>query len=178
MGIDNQEQAETNKILMVIAPQLFRDQEYTEPRKIFEENGIEVSVASIQGGKAIGAEGTEVNIDLTVSEVSVEDFEAVVFIGGPGMAQIIDDESLQVLAKKFYNAGKLTAAICVAPSILAKAGIFDNKRATVWADNKDDLIAGGADYTGESVTIDGKIITADGPSSAKEFGEKIAEALK
>ena len=38
------------KILMVIAPKDFRDAEYNEPRRVFEENGIEVKVASIQGG--------------------------------------------------------------------------------------------------------------------------------
>ena len=54
----------TAKILMVVAPRDFRDVEYNEPRKIFEEAGAQVKVASIQTGTATGAEGTKVNIDL------------------------------------------------------------------------------------------------------------------
>ena len=166
------------KVLMVIPPKDFRDAEYTEPRNAIENSGAEVKVASIQGGTSVGAEGTMVQIDLTVSEVSVEDFDAVVFVGGPGMAQIVDDESLQILAKKFYDADKLTTAICVAPVILAKTGILSGKQVTAWAGVKNDLENSGAVYTGEPVTVDGKIITGSGPVAAKEFGEKIVEKLK
>lgn len=166
------------KVLMVIAPKDFRDAEYTEPREVIEASGVGVKIASIQGGIAIGAEGTKVQIDLTVSQANVEDYDAVVFIGGPGMVEIISDDSLQVLAKKFYDAGKLTAAICVAPAILAKQGILSDKKATAWSGVKGDLEAGGADYTGGAVAVDGKIITASGPAAAREFGEKIVEALK
>ncbi len=166
------------KVLMVIAPKDFRDSEYIEPRSVIENSGAEVKVASIQSGVAIGAEGTKAQIDLTVSEVNIEDFDAVVFVGGPGMAQIIGDESLQVLAKKFYGAGKLTTAICVAPAILAKAGILSGKQATAWSGVKEDLENSGAVYTGEAVTVDGKIITGNGPVAAREFGEKIVEKLK
>ena len=45
------------------------------------------------------------------------------------------------LAKKFYRAGKITAAICVSPKILALAGILDGKRATAWSGVKDELIS-------------------------------------
>ena len=168
----------SKKILMVVSPIDFRDAEYFEPRKILEAAGAEIKTASIQSGIAKGADGGETKIDLTVSDVNVADFDAVAFIGGPGMAEIVGDESLQILARKFYDAGKLTTAICVAPSILAKAGVLQGKKATSWPDVKEDLIKGGADYTGGAVMIDGKIITADGPASAKKFGERIAEALK
>lgn len=166
------------KILMVIAPKDFRDAEYNEPRKVFESSGLEVKVASIQSGTSVGAEGTEVKIDLTVSEVVIDDYEAIAFIGGPGMAEIVGDESMQILARKFFNAGKLTTAICVAPVILAKAGVLQGKKATAWSGAENDLDLGGAIFTGEPVTQDGKIITADGPASARQFGEKIVEGLK
>jgi len=174
----NNMNSQKKKILMVISPIDFRDKEYFEPKAIFEKTGMEVKTASIQSGIAKGADGGEAKIDLSVSEVKPEDFDAVVFIGGPGMAQIVADDSLQILARKFHDAGKITSAICVAPSILARAGLLTGKKATSFPDVKDDLIKGKAEYTGESVTVDGKIITANGPESAKEFGEKIAEALK
>ncbi|MFH1823061.1 MAG: DJ-1/PfpI family protein [Patescibacteria group bacterium] len=174
----NNNMLKSKKILMVIAPKDFRDQEYLDPRKVFDKNGLEVKVASIQRGRSVGAEGTEVNIDLTISQVNENDFDAVVFIGGPGMLAIIDDDSLQILAKKFYQAGKLTTAICVAPAILAKAGIINGKKATAWSGSQADLEAGGAIITNEPVTIDENIITASGPAAAHDFAEKIISALE
>lgn len=166
------------KILIVVAPFNFRDVEYSEPRKIFEENGAIIKVASIQRGTAKGADGMEVDINLTAGEINVEDFDAVVFSGGPGMIDIADDESLTILANKFYNANKITAAICSASAVLANAGILQNKQATSWEGVKAILEKNGATYTGDKVTRDGIIITADGPSSVKEFGEAIMNALK
>lgn len=55
---------------------------------------------------------------------------------------------------------------------------LSGKKATAWPGAKDDLEAGGADYTGGAVAVDGKIITASGPAAAREFGEKIVEALE
>jgi protease I len=115
---------------------------------------------------------------MTVSEVIVEDFDAVVFIGGPGMVEILGDESLQILAKKFYEAERLTTAICAASAILARAGVLRGKQATSWSGVEEDLKSGGAIYTGRTVTVDGKIITGNGPEAAREFGEKIVDALK
>lgn len=94
------------------------------------------------------------------------------------MAQITSDESLQLLAKKFYEAGKLTAAICVAPAILAKAGVLSGKKATSWSGAVDDLKNGGAIYVNEQVVRDGQLITADGPSAAASFAKKIIEVLQ
>jgi protease I len=165
------------RVLIVVSPIGFQDKEYSDTRNIIEGNRADVKVASIQGGVAKGAFGAEAQIDLTVSEADVQDFDAVVFVGGPGMAEIVGDDSLQMLAKKFYKAGKITAAICVAPAILARAGVLEGKQATSWSGAEEDLYNGGAIYTGNAVTVDGQIITANGPQAAREFGEKIVDAL-
>lgn len=174
----NSEKNMAKKVLMVVAPKDFRDDEYLEPRQVLERGGVEIKVASIVSGQAKGAAGTIAPIDLTVGEASANDFDAVLFVGGPGMVNLVSDQRLTKLAKAFYQAGKLTTAICVAPAILAKAGILKGKKATSWSGAKNDLIGGGAIYTDESVTVDGQIITASGPAAAKEFGEKVIKALK
>jgi protease I len=166
------------RILMVIAPVDFCDIEYFEPKKVFEAAGFEVKTASIQSGIARGADGGEAKIDLTVSQADPQEFDAVAFIGGSGMAQIVGDESLQVLALKFKNAGKLTTAICVAPAILARAGLLKDIQATSFPDVKGDLEQNGAIYSDKAVVVSGNIITANGPAAAKAFGEALAENLK
>ena len=166
------------KILIVVAPKDFRDPEYNDPREVFSEVGMEVKVASIQSGIASGVDGTEAPIDLTVSQADPSQFDAVVFIGGSGMLEIIKDESLQILAKKFYTAQKITASICAASGVLAQAGILEGKNATSWSGIRDILEKNGALFSNEGVVTDGKIITADGPTSARKFGEEIVKALK
>jgi protease I len=72
----------------------------------------------------------------------------------------------------------ILAAICAAPSILANAGLLKGKTATSFPDEGENLKAKGANFTGQGLEIDGRIITADGPAHAKQFGEAIVKALK
>jgi protease I len=68
-------------------------------------------------------------------------------------------------------------AICIAPTILAKAGVLKGKQATVW-DAKGEQIAilkaAGARYTGNEVTVDALLVTGNGPNAAEEFGRTFA----
>jgi protease I len=163
---------------MVIAQNGFRDEEFFEPRDVLIKSGIEVRVASEEVGMARGKLGGMVMPDLTVGEVGVDDFAAVIFVGGPGTVVYLDDPAAHKLAKDFFAAGKIVAAICMAPSILANAGLLNGKKATAFPNEKANLVTRGAKFTGAAVEVDGKIITACGPEAAKEFGEKIVELLK
>jgi len=165
------------KVLMVIAQNGFRDEEFFEPRDVLIKNSIEVEVASQAMEMARGKLGGVVMPDLTIAEASVDDFEAIIFVGGPGAAVYLNDPVAHKLAKDFYAAGKIVAAICMAPSILANAGLLKNKKATCWSGEKENLEAHGAKYTGADVEIDGKIITACGPEAARQFGEEIVKLL-
>jgi len=79
--------------------------------------------------------------------------------------------------------GKVLAAICIAPGILAAAGVLNNKKVTVWSSAMDKsfiriLEKSGAKYLDKSVVSDGKIITASGPDAAQEFAQAIIDRLK
>ena len=164
-------------ILMVIAPERFRDEELLEPKRVFEENGINVVIASKGVKKAKGKLGVIVDVDKEVKEITAEDYDAVVFVGGPGAAIYFDDDMALKLARDAYKKCKVIAAICVAPSILANAGIFKGKKATCFESQQENLKMKGAIYTGDDVTKDGKIITANGPGAAVKFGEAITGEL-
>ncbi len=164
-------------ILMVVAPAGVRDEEYFLPRGIFEQAGIKVTVASIQKGSAKSVQNKEITIDKTVSDIVPEEYRAVVFIGGPGMAEIADDDSLMLLARKFEAAGKITAAICVAPKILARAGILEGRQAVSWEGVRSELEKSGALISSTTVAVDGRLITAVGPAAAAEFGDRIVAAI-
>ena len=168
--------------VMIVAFRNFRDPEYFVPKQILESAGVEVKTASNQMGTAIGAEGGRVKVDLLVSDIKPADFDAVIFIGGPGCLESLDNEDSYKAAKETVARSKTLASFCISPVILAKAGVLENKRATVWRSvvSRNTVVIleeNGAIYTPESVVVDGKIITADGPEAAKEFGEAIVESL-
>jgi protease I len=170
------------KVVIIIAFKDFRDEEYFVPKEVFELAGIEVKTASTEKGKAVGADGGEAKVDLLVKEINPADFDAVVFIGGPGCLKYLDNETSYNLAREMVLLGKILAAICISPVILAKAGILVGKRATVWSSPMDKspiktLTERGATFEDKPVVTDGKIITGSGPVAAKDFAWKIARVL-
>lgn len=154
---------------MVIAPNEFRDEEFLEPKKIFEDNGFEVIVASKGVDVAKGKLGYEQKIDLDIKDAHASDYDAIVFIGGLGSKVYFEDELALNLARK----AKVVAAICIAPTILANAGLLEGKSATCHPSAKEDIEAKGAIYTGKGVEVVGNIVTANGPAAATKFGEAI-----
>jgi len=166
------------KALFVIAPENFRDEEFAIPKEILENSGVEVTVASKEKGIAKGMLGMEVEVDKVVYELNPKDFDIIVFVGGTGAATYFNDEKILNFVKEAYEEGKIIGAICIAPSILANAGILEGKKATAWPSERDNIESKGGIYTGSGVEVDGNVITANGPKSAEEFGRKILEALR
>jgi len=170
------------KVLMIIAFQNFKDEEYFVPKEILEKAGALVLTASTQKGTALGVSGGETEVTLSLNEVKAGDFDGVIFIGGPGASVLIDNTEGHRIAKEAVAAEKILGAICIAPAILAKAGVLQGKQATVWSSALDKsaveiLRNNGAVYQDEKVVVDGKIITADGPAAASEFGQYLVRVL-
>lgn len=168
---------------MIIALRNFRDEEYFIPKEILAKAGMEVVTASTQRGIAVGSGGGETKVDLLLSEADIKNFDGVVFIGGQGAHQHLDNEQFHQIAREAVKEQKLLAAICIAPAILAKAGVLDRKKATVWSSVLDKsavkiLASGGAIYQPDLVVQDGNIITANGQGAAREFGKGIIKAIR
>jgi protease I len=165
-------------VLMIIASNNFRDEEYLHPREVLENEGAKITIASSTKKEATGMLGTKVVPDILIDEVDIDDYDAVIFVGGSGANEYWENEKAHEIAKKAYEKSKVIGAICIAPVTLARAGLLKGKKATVYTSEIENIKKEGAIYTGNSVEVDGKIVTGDGPSAAKEFGEKIAELLK
>jgi len=167
------------KVLFVIAPTDYQDIELAEPMAKIAKAGCEIVVASTRAGTARGVFGGSVQAQALPK--SSEGFDAVVFIGGGGVEEhlLYCNASVLALTKDFASKGKLVAAICIGPRILAKAGVVQGKRVAAFPDEETIgmLRSAGANYTGAPVERDGRIITADGPSSARAFGRAISEAI-
>ena len=165
------------RVLMVIASSQFRDEEYQKPRAILEAVGAKVTVASSSLQEATGMLGLKVKPDLLLKDARQAEFDAVVFVGGMGATEYWENPTAHALAKACFQAGKTTAAICLAPMTLANAGLLKGKKATIWKDAAGDFKSRGVVYTGKPVEKDGIIITGSGPDAAEEFGKALLEAL-
>ncbi|MBI2148414.1 DJ-1/PfpI family protein [Candidatus Woesearchaeota archaeon] len=164
-------------ILFVIAPNNFRDEELLEPRKILENYKAKTVVASNILGTASGMLGAKVTINLIINKIDVNDYDAIVFVGGQGSTIYWNDKTALNIAKESYLKGKIVASICLGSGTLANSGIFKNKNATGWPDTKELIEKNGGKYTGNDVEVSGRIVSASGPKAAKQFGELIAKAL-
>jgi len=166
------------KAVMVIASGDFRDEELLEPKEVLQRNGVEVKIASTTLNQVKGMLGAKVKPDLLISDIKIKDFDAIVFVGGIGASQYWNDPVAHKLVQEAVKTNRIVGAICIAPVTLANAGILVGKRATVFSSEAGQLKAKGVNYTGKAVEKDGNIITANGPSAAREFGEELARALK
>ena len=172
----------TKKAVFIIAFRDFRDEEYFVPKNVLEQAGIEVSTASDNLGVAIGSLGGEANVDILINNLTTDNFDAILFIGGSGALKHLDNQKSYKASQEAIKKNKVLGAICISPVILAKAGILQNKKATVWSSPLDKstvriLENNGAIYEDKNVVVDGKIITANGPEAIQEFGKKIVELL-
>jgi len=167
--------------LIVIAPLDFQDEELSKTIKELEKKDITYTIISTRAGIAVGMKGGKVLIDKTISDMqSTDEQSALIIIGGSGTPGTLwNNKKLHALAIKYYEKQKVVAAICLAPAVLARAGILQGKKATIYNDDPaiEELKRGGATFVSSPTVVDGTIITANGPSAAPAFGEKIAKAI-
>lgn len=170
------------KALLIIAQRDYQDREYDDTRAELLQGGIELTVASGKGGSCTGKFGGRVDGTVPMEQISVEDFDAIVFIGGPGAEMYVNDPQALRIAHETVRAEIILGAICIAPLILAKAKVLEGRKATVWDDGQGTqeriVEQAGAECTGDSVTVDGKIVTGNGPEAAREFGRTLVELLR
>lgn len=166
------------KILMVVAPERFGDEELFLPKEEFEKFGHETIIASSKIGICNGSRGGSIVSELLLKDISSEDFDAVVFVGGGGSKIFFNDSNALNIAREMNDKGKIVSAICLAPVILANAGVLKGKNATVSGQESKTIESKGAKYTQPGVTVDGNIITGNAHKSSRLFGQKICELLK
>lgn len=168
----------SKKVLMIIAQQNFRDEELTVPQKMFLEKGLDVVIASSSTNVATGMLGARVKPDITLKEVQVDEYAAIVFVGGSGAQEYFNNSIAHTIAREAVKQNKILAAICIAPAILARAGVLKGKTATIWPSMAEAITAGGSRYIRKDVHTDGDIVTASGPRAAPKFAEETLARIK
>ncbi|MEM5870244.1 MAG: DJ-1/PfpI family protein [Candidatus Aenigmatarchaeota archaeon] len=141
---------------------------------VLRRAGIEVDAVGITSGWVTGSHNINVMADKKLNEIDIEKYDGIVLPGGSkGVANLLKSSKVKEFLEKMNEKGKLIAAICAAPSILAKYHLLDNKRATIYPGMEKEL-----PYPrDEKVVVDANIITSQGPGTALEFALAIVEKL-
>jgi protease I len=169
--------------VLMIAADGFETVELFEPRKALEAAGVTVTLASIKRDPIQGMKG-DINKaetatpDLTLEEVEVDDYDALVLPGGVANPDKLRVEELAVdIVQQFMDEDKIVAAICHAPWLLAEADVIDGRRVTGFVSIRTDLANAGAEVEDEEVVIDDNLITSRKPDDIPAFNKAIIDAL-
>jgi protease I len=166
-----------SNILMIIPPERFRDEELFITKEELEKLQYKITIASTKKGVCSGSRGGFANSEYDINELSTDKFEAIIFVGGGGSKLLFKNVKAYQIANEMNSKGKVVAAICLAPVILANAGILKHKKATVAGTEAKTIEEKGAKYMGPGVTVDGNIVTANAPKQSKLFGQTIGNLL-
>ena len=168
------------QIALIIAHVGYQPIEYGIPKKIFQEAGYKVVTVSDKAGIAQATDGSKTKVDQVISNIDPYDYEALVFVGGGGAMDHLDNDTSYALIQKAVMAETILAAICIAPRILAKAGALVTHNATGWDEDgqlKSIFDKHAAIYLKAPVVKDKLIITAQGPAQAAEFAHAVLSEI-
>ncbi len=155
----------------------FEEIEAITPIDILRRLDFKVIIASANTEKkVIGAHDIKIEADCLLNQTTAEYYDAVILPGGmPGSKNLKVNELVCDIFNKIYKNGGVVGAICAAPIVLYKAGILAGKNVTSYPTVKDTFE--NAIYTGNSIEVDGRIITAKGAGYSSQFAAKISKAL-
>lgn len=163
------------RVLLILADG-FEEIEALGTADILRRLGVEVVLAALDGLTVTGAHGIKIAADTELSAVLEENFDCVFLPGGmPGAANLDASGSVTAVLKNVNDRGGVVAAICAAPFVLAKRGLLNGKRFTMYPGFESEL--GGLKYTSNLAETDGNIVTGKGPGAVFEFSRQLAAAL-
>ncbi len=123
--------------------------------------------------------GCAVESDLSFNEVKVEEYLAVLFLGGRAPEYLRNNPLVLNIAREFYNGGKFVFAICHGIQILVAAGLVQNKNVTCYEHVKLEVEAGGGIFIGDQEAVtDGRLVTGQTWQSHPQFYSQLLNCLE
>jgi protease I len=173
----------SNAKILIMSTDGFEQSELLVPLEKLKEAGAGVMVATLDGksikGWNSGNWGKSVDADLKISDINVEDFDALVLPGGQINPDILRTDATAVdMVRTFITHNKVVAAICHAPWLLIEAGVVNGREMTSYHSIRTDLKNAGAHVVDKEVAISNGIITSRSPEDLDAFVAKIIEEVK
>jgi len=142
---------------------------------------MEVFTVSMTDNRLVkGATGNHVVADMSISDLSSECIDWLVFPGADKSEDAVNlDDGLSSLVKAHWEKGGNIAAICAAPAlVLGPLGVISGVKATGYPFLKADFENYGGIYSEKPVVIGDRLITSKGPGTTIEFALAIVRKAK
>ncbi|HEX5184409.1 MAG TPA: type 1 glutamine amidotransferase domain-containing protein [Allosphingosinicella sp.] len=165
--------------ILMIATDGFEDSELLETRRLLEEKGADVTLASLKEGEIRGDKGRTARVDVTIGDVDADDFDALVLPGGVANPDKLRmDATVVETVRDFARSGRPVGAICHGPWLLAEADLLDGRTVTSWPSIRTDLRNAGAEVVDREAVTDGNLVTSRKPDDIPAFVEAVVGVIE
>ena len=155
----------------------FEEIEAVTPGDLLRRAGVEVRYASLDEPAVVGSHGITVQAECRLKDVSLEDMEMLILPGGlRGVRSILDCEDALKLVRRAFECGKYIAAICAAPTILAKLGITEGKPAVCYPGMENQM--GDSVIRNCTAVVSDRVITGRSAGAAMDFSLALITVLR
>jgi len=146
------------RVAFLVANEGVEQAELTSPWGAVEEAGGQPVLVATEPGEVQGFNhlepGDEFAVDRTTSEVSVDDFDALVLPGGVANAdQLRTDEAAVGLVAAFFDTGRPVAVICHGPWAIVEANRVRGRTLTSWPSLQTDIRNAGGTWVDQEVKV-------------------------
>lgn len=166
----------------ILTEEGFEQVELTSPKEALQDAGAHVDVISSKSGKIKAWDqtnwGIEINVDKTIDDARVNDYDALVLPGGVlNPDKLRQNKKAVQLAKDFLKSGKPVAAICHGPQTLIETGLLEGRTMTSYPSLQTDLKNAGVNWVDIEMVHDGNLITSRKPADLNAFNKELLKTL-
>ncbi len=172
---------EGKTIAILIAPRGTEEPEFVQPRQAVQDAGAKVMVVGLEAGEAKTNNsdldpGSSYTVDMTVSQVSADDFDGLIIPGGTvGADKLRADKNVVAFVSAFFEQKKPVGAICHGPWVLVEADVVRDRNLTSYPSLQTDIANAGGKWSDHEVIVDAGLVTSRNPKDLPAFCAKIVE---